>query len=107
MRFTIAVQSETALAAVLHAMHGAVHAGYDFFDGIAGAIFVDGLGSLLTAMGSGQLIKVIVADGLGGGIQIVATFIPIIAALYLFLSAIEDSGYMARAAFVTRMRIKA
>ena len=29
-----------------------------------------------------------------------ATFIPIIAALYLFLSAVEDSGYMARAAFV-------
>ena len=72
----------------------------DFFDGIAGAIFVDGLGSVLSDMGSGQLVKVIVADGLGGGIQIVATFIPIIAALYLFLSAIEDSGYMARAAFV-------
>ena len=42
----------------------------------------------------------------GGGFQVeiilprVATFIPIITALYLFLSAIEDSGYMARAAFV-------
>jgi len=43
---------------------------------------------------------VILADGIGGGIQIVATFIPIIGALYLILSAIEDSGYMARAAFV-------
>ena len=42
----------------------------------------------------------ILANGLGGGIQIVATFIPIITALYLFLSAVEDSGYMARAAFV-------
>jgi ferrous iron transport protein B len=31
---------------------------------------------------------------------VVATFIPIIACLYLFLSALEDSGYMARAAFV-------
>jgi ferrous iron transport protein B len=45
-------------------------------------------------------LRVIIADGAGGGVQVVATFIPIIAALYLFLSAIEDSGYMARAAFV-------
>ena len=39
-------------------------------------------------------------QGIGGGIQVVATFIPIIAFLYLFLSVLEDSGYMARAAFV-------
>lgn len=36
----------------------------------------------------------------GGGIQTVATFIPIIACLYIFLSFLEDCGYMARAAFV-------
>ena len=40
------------------------------------------------------------ADGIGGVIQTVATFIPIIGFLYLFLSVLEDSGYMARAAFV-------
>jgi ferrous iron transport protein B len=43
---------------------------------------------------------VIIADGMGGGIQVVATFIPIIAALYLFLTLLEEVGYMARAAFV-------
>ncbi len=72
----------------------------DFFDGVAGAIFVDGFSSLLESAGTPDLLRVILAHGLGGGIQIVATFIPIISALYLFLSAVEDSGYMARAAFV-------
>ena len=72
----------------------------DFFDGIAGAIFVDGFSEILTRIGLPDFLRIILADGLGGGVQIVATFIPIIAALYLFLSAVEDSGYMARAAFV-------
>ncbi len=72
----------------------------DFFDGIAGAIFVDGFKQVLASIGSPEWLKVVLADGLGGGIQIVATFIPVIAALYLFLSVLEDSGYMARAAFV-------
>ena len=72
----------------------------DFFDGVAGAIFVGGFSEILASIGTPDFLRIILADGLGGGIQIVATFIPIIAALYLFLSAVEDSGYMARAAFV-------
>jgi ferrous iron transport protein B len=72
----------------------------DFFDGFVGAFAVDGFGHLLSAWGAPEWARVILADGLGGGLQVVATFIPIIAALYLFLSALEDSGYMARAAFV-------
>jgi ferrous iron transport protein B len=72
----------------------------DFFDGVAGAIFVDGFSWLLSAGGFPEWLRLILANGIGGGIQVVATFIPIIAALYLFLSAVEDSGYMARAAFV-------
>ncbi|GAB4360553.1 MAG: Fe(2+) transporter permease subunit FeoB [Gammaproteobacteria bacterium] len=72
----------------------------DFFDGVAGAFFVDGLGHLLARLGAPEWLRVVLAEGIGGGVQIVATFIPVIAALYLFLSAVEDSGYMARAAFV-------
>jgi ferrous iron transport protein B len=72
----------------------------DFFDGIAGAIFVDGLSEVLSSIGIPDFFRIVLANGLGGGIQVVATFIPIITALYLFLSAVEDSGYMARAAFV-------
>jgi ferrous iron transport protein B len=72
----------------------------DFFDGVAGAIFVEGLGYLMLSLGLPDLAVLVVADGLGGGLQVVATFIPIITCLYLFLSFLEDSGYMARAAFV-------
>ncbi|MCU7882181.1 MAG: Fe(2+) transporter permease subunit FeoB [Candidatus Thiodiazotropha sp. (ex Lucinoma aequizonata)] len=72
----------------------------DFFDGLAGAVFVDGFGHLLSEIGLPSWLIVLLADGAGGGIQVVVTFIPIITALYLFLSVVEDSGYMARAAFV-------
>jgi len=72
----------------------------DFFDGVSNALFVAGLGELLSGLGAPDWLRVLLADGVGGGVQIVATFIPIIAALYLFLSVLEDSGYMARAAFV-------
>lgn len=79
----------------------------DFFDGIAGALFVDGFGTLITTLGGPDWLRVLLADGAGAGLQVVATFIPIIAALYLFLSLLEDSGYMARAAFVMDRSMRA
>jgi ferrous iron transport protein B len=72
----------------------------DFFDILFGTIFVDGLGRVLSAIGLPDLVTVVLADGMGGGIQTVATFIPVIACLFLFMAFLEDSGYMARAAFV-------
>ncbi|BCX82432.1 ferrous iron transport protein B [Methylomarinovum caldicuralii] len=72
----------------------------DFFDQAAGALFVDGLKQLLAGWGAPAWLQVLLADGIGGGIQVVATFVPIIGFLYLFLTLLEDSGYMARAAFV-------
>ena len=72
----------------------------DFFDGFAGAIFVDGFGKLLENMGSPVWLTTILAGGIGGGVQTMATFIPPIGFMFLFLSYLEDSGYMARAAFV-------
>lgn len=72
----------------------------DFFDILSGTLFVDGFAAVLTALGSPEWLTVGLANGIGGGIQVVATFIPIIAFLYLFLAVLEDSGYMARAAFV-------
>jgi ferrous iron transport protein B len=79
----------------------------DFFDGTAGALFVSGFGELLRLAGSPDWLRVILAEGVGGGVQVVATFIPIIAALYIFLSILEDSGYMARAAFVMDRSMRA
>ncbi len=72
----------------------------DFFDMSAAAIFVDGLASVLTAINLPEWLIVLLANGVGGGVQVVATFIPIVGFLFMFLSALEDSGYMSRAAFV-------
>lgn len=71
----------------------------DFFDIGVGALLVDGGHYLLDDHLPVWLVT-LVADGLGGGIQTVATFIPVIACLYLFLAVLESSGYMSRAAFV-------
>ena len=72
----------------------------DFFDGVTGTLLVDGLGHFLTDIGAPAWLVTVLANGVGGGIQTVSTFIPVIGCLFLFLSLLEDSGYMARAAFV-------
>ena len=72
----------------------------DFFDLAVGAILVDELAIILTNMSWPEWLVVLVTNGLGGGVQVVATFIPIVGFLFMFLSALEDSGYMSRAAFV-------
>ena len=72
----------------------------DFFDQAVGALLVDGLGLVLIGWGLPDWLTVLITQGIGGGIQVVATFIPVVGFLFLFLSALEDSGYMARAAFV-------
>ena len=71
----------------------------DFFDISVGAVLVDGGHYLLDEHLPIWLVTLL-ADGVGGGIQTVATFIPVIACLYLFLAVLESSGYMSRAAFV-------
>ncbi|MBK1723296.1 Fe(2+) transporter permease subunit FeoB [Thiocystis violacea] len=72
----------------------------DFFDLLGQTLFVDGLSNLLEGLDAPAWLILVLADGIGGGLQVVGTFIPIIASLYIVLSALEDSGYMARAAFV-------
>lgn len=72
----------------------------EFFEVFMGTIFVDGFGTLLTKIGSPSWIKVLLADGIGSGLTTVASFIPLIFIMFLMLSILEDSGYMARAAFV-------
>ncbi|KAF0187591.1 MAG: ferrous iron transport protein [Desulfobulbaceae bacterium] len=72
----------------------------DFFDILAGAIFVDGVGWLLSLVSAPEWLSVIIASGIGSGLQTVATFIPPVGFMFIALSILEDSGYMARAAFV-------
>jgi ferrous iron transport protein B len=72
----------------------------DFFDGLCGTVFVEGFGHLLETIHTPAWLVAILAEGLGGGIQTVSTFIPPIFFIFLCLSFLEDSGYMSRAAFV-------
>jgi len=71
----------------------------DFFDILSGAIFVDYPLYFLEPLGLPQWILTII-EGVGSGMQTVATFIPVIACLFIGLSLLENSGYLARAAFV-------
>lgn len=72
----------------------------DFFDGLFGTIFVDGFRVLLTSLSSPEWLTTLLANGIGGGLQTLSTFIPPIFFIFLSLSILEDSGYMARAAFI-------
>lgn len=72
----------------------------DFFDILVGGIFVDGLGQLLASWGTPEWLTVFLSNGIGGGLQTISTFIPVVFFMFLFLAILEESGYMARAAFV-------
>ena len=67
-------------------------------DGIQSAI--DALGVLVTAPMSEGPLRALVRDGIFNGVGTVVVFVPQIAILFLFLAILEDSGYLARAAFL-------
>ena len=68
------------------------------------AYAVDGLTQLadraLTAYGINPVVHSLVIDGIFAGVGSVLSFLPVIVTLFFFLSILEDSGYMARVAFV-------
>ena len=58
------------------------------------------LGAALTSLGVSHVLVSLICDGIIAGVGGVLTFLPQIALLFLFLSFLEDSGYMSRAAFI-------
>ena len=70
------------------------------FDVGSVAIFIHGLQWLGYTLHLPEWLTIFLAQGLGGGINTVLPLVPQIGMMYLFLSFLEDSGYMARAAFV-------
>ena len=56
--------------------------------------------SALTAYGINEVVHSLIIDGIFAGIGSVLSFLPIIVVLFFFLSILEDTGYMARVAFV-------
>ena len=72
----------------------------DFFDQSAQALFVDAPTHWLQEIGAPSWLIALLPSGIGSGIQVVATFIPVIGALFLLLSILEETGYMQRAALI-------
>lgn len=62
--------------------------------------FGDGLEGLLTAWSVSDTLKSLIIDGVLGGVGTIVTFLPNILILFLTLGFLEDSGYMARVAYV-------
>ena len=54
----------------------------------------------LDAAGVNGVLKSLIVDGIFQGVGSVLSFLPIIVTLFFFLSMLEDSGYMARVAFI-------
>ena len=72
----------------------------DFFEILGDTFFVSGTRHLLLMAGAPQWLVAVISDGVGTALQTVATFLPPVGFMFLCLSVLEDSGYMARAAFV-------
>ena len=64
------------------------------------AAFTDFCNEALTAYGLNPVVQSLVIDGVFAGVGSVLSFLPTIVVLFFFLSILEDSGYMARVAFV-------
>ncbi|WPX97182.1 ferrous iron transport protein B [Candidatus Bandiella euplotis] len=77
----------------------------EFFNIFAEATFID-IPVLITSKIYDAKWLGMIVQGLGGGIQTVASFIPIIAAMYVFLAFLDDAGYVARASVITNRWMK-
>jgi len=64
-------------------------------DGLSGVV-----DNALTSYGLNSVLHSLIIDGIFAGVGAVLSFVPIIVTLFFFLSILEDSGYMARVAFV-------
>jgi ferrous iron transport protein B len=73
----------------------------DWVDGVITGPLTNWLVALIGVVGlSGTWVESLVVDGIIAGVGGVLVFVPVLMSLYLALAVLEDSGYMARAAFV-------
>jgi ferrous iron transport protein B len=71
----------------------------DFFDQASAALLIHGVGHVLLETGLPTWLIALVAGGVGGGLNLVISFIPPVGLTFVFLALLDDSGYMARAAY--------
>lgn len=73
----------------------------DWVDGVIGGPITNWITSIIGALGLGSSwVESLFVDGIVAGVGGVMVFVPVMMFLYLALAILEDSGYMARAAFV-------
>ena len=73
----------------------------DWVDGVIGGPFTNWVVAILGGLGlGGTWVESLFVDGIIAGVGGVLVFVPVMMSLYLALALLEDSGYMARAAFV-------
>ncbi len=73
----------------------------DWIDGVISGPFTNWLVALLAMIGlTGSWVESLLVDGVIAGVGGVLVFVPVLFSLYFALALLEDSGYMARAAFV-------
>ncbi|ACR70778.1 Fe(2+) transporter permease subunit FeoB [Edwardsiella ictaluri] len=77
------------------------------FDIGSATLFIQGIQWLGATLNFPDWLTIFLAQGVGGGINTVLPLVPQIGMMYLFLSFLEDSGYMARAAFVVDRMMQA
>ncbi len=73
----------------------------DSFDGLINEDFPEWFGGVLEKWDISAPVQSLILDGICGGVGAVLVFLPVIVLLFFFLSLLEDTGYLARIAFVT------
>lgn len=79
---------------------GVIGSALSYLLSIAIDFITDEVSAGLTAYGINPVVHSLIIDGVFAGVGSVLSFLPIIVVLFFFLSILEDSGYMARVAFV-------
>lgn len=88
------------MALVFWLTFGVIGAGLQNLLEIGIGQFTKGLGNVLVDAHVNPVLKSLILDGICNGVGSVLSFLPIIVTLFFFLSILEDTGYMARVAFV-------
>ncbi len=72
----------------------------DFFEGLITGPVASGVTWALTGIGASEWVLSLAVDGIIGGVGVVFAFLPVIFTMMFFVTLLEASGYMARAAFI-------
>ena len=99
--FTLFIKCFSVVSVVFQITFGAVGSVViDWLDNFINKTTSDAVLRLLEAGGAAEWLKALIVKGIISGIGSILVFVPQIMILFFFLSILEDSGYMARAAFV-------